>query len=428
MSWRSTHVNRSLSIGGGSISVNPSSSQNATHGRTSSARTSSVTCWSMSRTLLLGRGAGCAIRQDGRGMRDLGRPVLAAAAVVVCGAVMTILDSTIVNVAIERLAVAFDARLATIQWVSTGYLLALAAVIPMAGWAVDRFGTRRCSWPRWARSPPARCCAALAWSAGSLIAFRVLQGLGGGLVMPVGMTILARAAGPDRMGRVMALVGVPMLLAPAIGPALGGALIDGASWRLIFFVNLPVAVLALVLAARVLPRERSQAATLDVLGARAALARPGVAGRRARHRPLAALSPGVAPDRGVRRARPAHRAPADRRPDLQDRVVAAVGRDDVPVRRCVLRQPAAARALLPARARPQRARHGPDPRCAGRRRDASRCRSRASSPTGSAPARSSAPGVMLVIVGTRPVRVRVRVRNGCSSAGCSCAASGWARR
>ena len=78
-------------------------------------------------------------------MRELGRPVLAAAAVVVCGATMTILDSTIVNVAIERLAVAFDARLATIQWVFTAYLLALASVIGIAGWACDRFGTRRTS-------------------------------------------------------------------------------------------------------------------------------------------------------------------------------------------------------------------------------------------------------------------------------------------
>ena len=192
-------------------------------------------------------------------MRDLGRPVLAAAAVVVCGAAMTILDSTIVNVAIERLAVAFDAKLATIQWVSTGYLLALAAVIPVAGWAVDRFGTRRVFMAAVATFGASSLLCGLAWSAGSLIAFRVLQGLGGGLVMPVGMTILARAAGPDRMGRVMALVGVPMLLAPAIGPALGGALLDGASWRWIFFVNLPVAVLALVLAARVLPREAGTA-------------------------------------------------------------------------------------------------------------------------------------------------------------------------
>ena len=161
-------------------------------------------------------------------MRELGRPVLAAAAVVVCGAAMTILDSTIVNVAIERLAVAFDSRLATIQWVSTAYLLALASVIGLAGWASDRFGTRRTFMAAVSAFLVGSLLCGLAWSAGSLIAFRVLQGLGGGLVMPVGMTILARAAGPDRMGRVMALVGVPMLLAPAIGPALGGALIDGA--------------------------------------------------------------------------------------------------------------------------------------------------------------------------------------------------------
>lgn len=209
-------------------------------------------------------------------MRELGRPVLAAAAVVVCGAVMTILDSTIVNVAIERLAVVFDARLSTIQWVSTAYLLALASVIPLAGWAVDRFGTRRVFIAAIAAFTAGSLLCGLAWSAGSLIAFRVLQGLGGGMVMPVGMTILARTAGQDRMGRVMALVGVPMLLAPALGPVLGGALLDGASWRLIFFINLPVGILALVLAARILPREPgSRGERLDVLGL--ALLSPGLA-------------------------------------------------------------------------------------------------------------------------------------------------------
>jgi EmrB/QacA subfamily drug resistance transporter len=207
-------------------------------------------------------------------MRDLGRPVLAAAAVVVCGAAMTILDSTIVNLAIERLAVAFDARLATIQWVSTAYLLALASVIGLAGWASDRFGTRRTFMAAVAAFLVGSLLCGLAWSAGSLIAFRALQGLGGGLVMPVGMTILARAAGPDRMGRVMALVGVPMLLAPALGPAFGGALIEAFSWRLIFLVNLPVGVVALVLAARVLPREPVKPARLDVLGV--ALLAPGL--------------------------------------------------------------------------------------------------------------------------------------------------------
>ena len=113
-------------------------------------------------------------------------------------------------------------------------------MIGLAGWASDRFGTRRTFMVAVSAFLAGSLLCGLAWSAGSLIAFRVLQGLGGGLVMPVGMTILARAAGPERMGRVMALVGVPMLLAPALGPALGGALIDGASWRLIFFVNLPV--------------------------------------------------------------------------------------------------------------------------------------------------------------------------------------------
>jgi EmrB/QacA subfamily drug resistance transporter len=208
-------------------------------------------------------------------MKVLGRPVLLAAAVVICGAVMTILDTTIVNVAIERLGIVFDARLSVIQWVATAYLLALAAVIPLTGWMVDRFGTRRVFLTAVSLFLGGSTLCGLAWSAESLIAFRVLQGLGGGMVMPVGMTILARAAGPERMGRVMALVGVPMLLAPALGPVIGGALIDGVSWRLIFFVNLPVGLVALWLAARTLPREQGVAGRLDWVGA--VLLSPGLA-------------------------------------------------------------------------------------------------------------------------------------------------------
>jgi EmrB/QacA subfamily drug resistance transporter len=209
-------------------------------------------------------------------MRDLGRHVLAAAAVVICGAVMTILDTTIVNIAIDRLAVEFGAPLTTIQWVSTAYLLALAAVIPLTGWSVDRFGTRRVFMVAIAVFVLGSALSGAAWSAGSLIAFRVLQGLGGGLVMPVGMTILARAAGQDRMGRVMALVGIPMLLAPAVGPIVGGALVDGATWRLIFFLNIPLGALTLALAARTLEREQpAGAGPLDLTGA--ALLSPGLA-------------------------------------------------------------------------------------------------------------------------------------------------------
>jgi EmrB/QacA subfamily drug resistance transporter len=197
----------------------------------------------------------------------MGRTVVLSYVAVICGAVMTILDSTIVNVAIEHLADAFDARLSTIQWISTAYLVAIVAVIGVAGWAVDRFGTRTVFMAAVAAFATGSLLCGVAWSAGSLIAFRVLQGLGGGLVMPVGMTILAHAAGQERMGRAMAVVGVPMLLAPALGPVLGGALLDGASWRLIFFVNLPVAVAALALAARVLPKGTMRADTrFDVRG------------------------------------------------------------------------------------------------------------------------------------------------------------------
>ena len=116
----------------------------------------------------------------------------------------------------------------------------------------------------------------LAWSAGSLIFFRVLQGFGGGMLMPLGMTILTRAAGPQRVGRVMAVIGVPMLLGPIFGPILGGWLVDDFSWRWIFFINVPIAAGALLLAWRVLPRDVPEPSQrLDWLGL--ALLSPGLA-------------------------------------------------------------------------------------------------------------------------------------------------------
>ncbi len=94
-----------------------------------------------------------------------------------------------------------------------------------------------------------------AWNDTSLIVFRVLQGLGGGMVMPAGMTILTRAAGPQRLGRVMAVMGVPMLLGPILGPILGGWLVESFSWRWIFFINAPIGALALFMSFRILPKD-----------------------------------------------------------------------------------------------------------------------------------------------------------------------------
>ncbi|MEU5881567.1 DHA2 family efflux MFS transporter permease subunit [Spirillospora sp. NPDC047279] len=195
------------------------------------------------------------------------RAIIVLGLVVVSGNIMAILDTTIVNVALEQLARDFGADLATIQWVITGYLLAMGTVIPLTGWAIDRFGTRRV----WMTSIflfvlGSVLCGA-AWNVGSLITFRVLQGLGGGMLMPTGMSILTMAAGPHRMGRVMSIVGVPMLLGPVLGPVLGGWLV-GIDWRWIFFVNLPVGILAFALAWWKVPDERGEngASALDLRG------------------------------------------------------------------------------------------------------------------------------------------------------------------
>jgi len=192
-----------------------------------------------------------------RGADDthIDRALLLVAGVVVLGAVMSILDTTVVNVAINTLAARFHTTLPTIQWVATGYTLALATVIPLSGWIADRFGTKRLYMISIAMFIVGSSLSGLAWSSTSIIVFRVLQGLGGGMIMPAAMTILTRAAGPNRIGRVMSIMGVPMLLGPILGPILGGWLVADVSWRWIFFINVPVGIVALILALRVLPRD-----------------------------------------------------------------------------------------------------------------------------------------------------------------------------
>jgi EmrB/QacA subfamily drug resistance transporter len=186
------------------------------------------------------------------------RALLAVASVVVLGTIMSILDTTVVNVAINTLSERFHTSLTTIQWVATGYTLALATVIPLTGWIADRFGTKRLYTTSIALFMLGSALSGLAWSAGSIIFFRVLQGLGGGMIMPAGMTILTRAAGPQRIGRVMSIIGVPMLLGPILGPILGGWLVADVSWRWIFFINVPIGLAALVLALRILPRDQPE--------------------------------------------------------------------------------------------------------------------------------------------------------------------------
>jgi EmrB/QacA subfamily drug resistance transporter len=184
----------------------------------------------------------------------LDRGLLLISAVVVIGAIMSILDTTIVNVALETLSRDLHVGLNDIQWVATGYLLALAVVIPLTGWMSERFGARRVWLTSVTLFVAGSVLCGLAWDLPSLVAFRVLQGLGGGMVMPVGMIVLTQAAGPQRVGRVMSIVGVPMLMGPVLGPVIGGLIVDHMSWRWIFFVNVPIGALALVMGMRWLPK------------------------------------------------------------------------------------------------------------------------------------------------------------------------------
>ncbi|KUJ65232.1 multidrug transporter [Streptomyces albus subsp. albus] len=178
----------------------------------------------------------------------------ALAVVVVLGSIMSVLDVTVVNVAMHPLAERFDTSLATIQWVATGYSLALASVIPVTAWAIRRFDTRRVYMTALVLFTLGSLLAGLAWSTESLVAFRVVQGLGGGMLAPTGMTIMMRAATPGTAGRVMSILGIPILIGPLAGPILGGWLVDEFSWRWMFTINVPVGIAALALAARILPR------------------------------------------------------------------------------------------------------------------------------------------------------------------------------
>jgi EmrB/QacA subfamily drug resistance transporter len=197
----------------------------------------------------------------------LDRDLVVLAAVVVVGAVAALLDTTIVSVALDAIGRDFGANEASVPWVTTSYLLSLALVTPIVGWSADRFGEKTMWQVAIAVFLIGSVLCALSWSITSLIVFRVVKGIGGGMVLPLCQAILAKAAGPDRFGRVMSMVSVPSLLAPVAGPVLGGFIVDGLGWRWIFFVNVPICLLALVLAWRFMPADGPhRAAPLDWVG------------------------------------------------------------------------------------------------------------------------------------------------------------------
>ncbi|MFB8241122.1 DHA2 family efflux MFS transporter permease subunit [Kitasatospora purpeofusca] len=186
------------------------------------------------------------------------------------GALAVVLDTTIVSVALDDLTKDLGAPLSTVQWVGTGYLLAVFVTVPVAGWAQARFGGRRLWTAALGGFLLGSLLSALAWDAPSLIAFRVLQGAAAGVMMPLMATLLVQAAEGRNIGKVMAIITVPTALGPILGPVLGGLILHLADWRWLFLVNIPFCAVGAWLALRNLPDDRPgpgrPGAPLDAVG------------------------------------------------------------------------------------------------------------------------------------------------------------------
>ncbi|HWU08292.1 MAG TPA: MDR family MFS transporter [Streptomyces sp.] len=205
------------------------------------------------------------------------RQLMRVAFILVLGTFMASLDATIVSVGVEALTDEFGASVAEIQWVTTAYLLAVVAAVPASGWLAGRFGGRRTWLAAVGVFLAGSVLCALAWSVTSLIVFRVVQGLGGGLLPATGQALLARVAGPNRTGRVISVVAVVPLLSPVFGPLAGGSILSVAPWPWLFLVNLPIGLAAALLARRHVPAvpPSTQRTAFDLRGA--LLLSPGLA-------------------------------------------------------------------------------------------------------------------------------------------------------
>jgi len=181
-------------------------------------------------------------------------PKFVVSAVYVASMFMNIMDATVVNVALPTLSRYFGVPVASVSGVVTAYLVALAVAMPASGWLGDRFGARNVMLASIGLFTVASALCGMATSLPELVALRAVQGLGGGVLVPVGMAMMFRAFPLAERIRANRLIIVPTLLAPALGPVVGGLLVDGLSWRWIFYINVPVGVAALVFGALFLPR------------------------------------------------------------------------------------------------------------------------------------------------------------------------------
>lgn len=187
---------------------------------------------------------------------------------IIFGSLAPLLDSTMVNVAIKTIAGEFNSTVSIIQWVITGYVLAMAIAVPVSGWAINRFGGKRLYEFSLILFFVGSVLSSLSWNIGTLIGFRLLQGIGAGLLMPTMTNMLVQISGGRNIGYMASIVSLPMLLAPILGPVLGGIIVNSLGWRWIFYVNIPVTIIALLLAFWGIPEgsPTEEKQPLDIIG------------------------------------------------------------------------------------------------------------------------------------------------------------------
>jgi len=170
---------------------------------------------------------------------------------------MAILDNNIVNVALPKIMANFGATVEQIEWVITGYMIAFAISMPATTWLREVFGLKKVFIASLLLFCLGSALCGMAWDKDSLIAFRVIQALGGGAMMPTGLTMISEAFPPQERGMAMGLWSIGAMVAPAVGPFLGGYLVDEVSWRSIFYINLPVGAVAVFAALLILPASKT---------------------------------------------------------------------------------------------------------------------------------------------------------------------------
>lgn len=198
----------------------------------------------------------------------LPKEVLSAAWAIALGAIAPMLDSTMVNIAIDQLTKTFQTDLAMIQWAITGYVLAMAMAVPIAGWLMNHFNGKKIFIGAVILFGITSILAGISWNVTSFIVFRLLQGFSAGIITPLMSTLLVKTAGPENVGRVMAIVSTPMIFGPILGPVLGGFIVQAASWRWIFFINVFIILIAAPLMAKTLPNFEpfNRKSKLDIFG------------------------------------------------------------------------------------------------------------------------------------------------------------------